>query len=82
VLEDLRMGRLAIRTTDTDSRDASDRLGRRIFSALVASACLLAGALLLTQGHGALGKVLMALALVGSVLHWMADIYRQPRARR
>jgi ubiquinone biosynthesis protein len=82
VLEDLRMGRLAIRTTDTDSRDASDRLGRRIFSALVASACLLAGALLLTGGHGALGKTLMVLALVGSMLHWMADIYRQPRARR
>jgi ubiquinone biosynthesis protein len=82
VLEDLRMGRLAIRTTDTDSRDASDRLGRRIFSALLASACLLAGALLLTQGHGTLGKALLVLALVGSVLHWMADIYRQPRARR
>lgn len=82
VLEDLRLGRLAIRTTDTEIRDASDRLGRRIFSALVASACLLAGSALIMQDHTRLGTTLLALALAGVLLHWVADAYRSLRRRR
>jgi ubiquinone biosynthesis protein len=82
VLEDLRLGRLAIRTTDTETSDASDRLGRRVFSALLASASLLAGALLLTQGQATLGKLLLALAFIGTILHWLSDIYRGFRRRR
>jgi ubiquinone biosynthesis protein len=82
VLEDLRMGRLAIRTTDTEIRDASDRLGRRIFSALVASACLLSGSALIMRDHRELGTTLIALAVAGVLLHWVADAYRSLRRRR
>ena len=81
VLEDLRLGRLGLRITDNELKFASDRLGRRIFSALIASACLLAGALLLAQGH-TLGKWLIAAAFVGVTLHWLLDVYRALRAKR
>jgi hypothetical protein len=76
------MGRLAIRTTDTEIRDASDRLGRRIFSALVASACLLSGSALIMRDHRELGTTLIALAVAGVLLHWVADAYRSLRRRR
>jgi ubiquinone biosynthesis protein len=81
VLEDLRMGRLAVRITDTEARDASDRLGRRVFSALTASACLLAGTALLIVGHHRLGSVLLSVALAAVTLHWLADAYRGRRRR-
>ena len=35
VLEDLRLGRIALRTEDPGLPDAADRLGRRLFSGLV-----------------------------------------------
>jgi ubiquinone biosynthesis protein len=82
VLEDLRQGRLAIRTTDTEIADASDRLGRRVFSAVLASACLLSGTALILRGHEPLGTVLILLALSGVVFHWLADNYRRFRRRR
>jgi len=82
VFEDLRMGRLAIRTTDTETRDASDRLGRRVFVALLSSACLLSGTLLVVRDYERLGGTLLGLALLGVVLHWFTDIYRGMRRRR
>jgi ubiquinone biosynthesis protein len=82
VLEDVRMGRLAIRITDTEARDASDRLGRRVFSALIASACLLSGTALLIREHHRLGTLLLCLALAGTVLHWAADAYRGSGRKR
>lgn len=76
VLEDVRMGRLAFRVTDTEARDAADRLGRRVFSALMSSACLLAGTALVIRDHHRLGTLLLCAALVGILLHWAADAYR------
>jgi ubiquinone biosynthesis protein len=82
VLEDLRLGRLAIRITDTEARESSDRLGRRVFSALIASACLLAGSALLITGHHRLGTTLFVMAIVGVLVHWVADAYRSLRRKR
>ena len=82
ILEDLRLGRLAIHTTDTEMAGASDRLGRRIFTALVASASLLAGTALLTQGYPRLGATLLIAALLAIVAHWLGDTYRRLRRRR
>jgi len=82
VLEDLRLGRLALRITDSEARQASDRLGRRIFSALIASACLLSGALLLVRGEALLGKGLIAMAFIGLAAHWLLDVFRALRAKR
>jgi len=44
VLDDLRFGRLTLRTSDADGGSASDRLGRRIYSGMVGSSLILAGA--------------------------------------
>lgn len=82
ILEDLRLGRLAIHTTDTEMAGASDRLGRRIFTALVASASLLAGTALVIQGHPRLGATLLIAALLAIVAHWLGDTYRRLRRRR
>jgi len=82
VLEDLRLGRLAIRTTDTETADASDRLGRRLFSALLCSACLLSGTALLLGNHHPLGIALLLLALGGVIFHWLSDNWRRFRRRR
>jgi ubiquinone biosynthesis protein len=82
VLEDLRLGRLAVRTTDTEVRDASDRLGRRIFVAVWASACLLSGTALVIRGYERLGAALLCLAFLGVLLHWLGDNLRRFRRRR
>jgi len=82
VLEDLRLGRLAIRTTDTEIVDASDRLGRRVFSAVLASAFLLCGTALLIKDYERLGALLLLLALGGVVFHWLSDNYRRFLRRR
>jgi ubiquinone biosynthesis protein len=82
VLEDVRMGRLAVRVTDTASRDASDRLGRRLFSALIACGCLISGALLSIQGHDRTGTALLGVALAVILIHWLSDAYRNLRGQR
>jgi ubiquinone biosynthesis protein len=82
ILEDLRLGRLAIHTTDTEMAGASDRLGRRIFTALVASACLLAGTALVIEDYPRLGATLIIGALLAIVAHWLGDTYRRLRRRR
>ncbi|HVU00810.1 MAG TPA: AarF/UbiB family protein [Polyangiaceae bacterium] len=43
VLDDLRFGRLTVRTADADAGSASDRLGRRIYTGMVGSSLILAG---------------------------------------
>jgi len=82
VLEDVRMGRLALRVTDTGSRDASDRLGRRLFSALIASGCLISGALFSIQGRDRTGTALLCVALAVILIHWLSDAYRNLRGQR
>jgi ubiquinone biosynthesis protein len=49
VLDELRMGRLEIRTTDTHSGPVLDRLGRRLFSGLVVASLNVAAGLALTS---------------------------------
>jgi hypothetical protein len=71
-----------VRVVDTESRESSDRLGRRVFSAMIASACLLAGTALLIEGHPRLGTLLLMLALIGILMHWIADAYRGLRRKR
>jgi ubiquinone biosynthesis protein len=76
ILEDLRLGRLSIRISDTNLRDSADRLGRRLFSAVISSACLLTGASLWVKDHRDLGSALMGLAVLIIVTHWLVDGYR------
>ncbi len=81
VLDDLRLGRLSIRTVDPGLGPNADRLGRRIFSGVVAAALLIAGGLVLAAHYEIVGGVLMALAVVWLGAHLLLDTYRGFRQR-
>ncbi len=80
VLEDLRLGRLTIKTSTADGAAITDRLGRRLFSGMVISATALAGAWLLASPPDGvrerLGVVLIVLAALVLVAHVARDLRR------
>lgn len=76
VLDDLRRGRLLIQNEDVRSERASDRLGRRLYSAIVASSLLLSGSWLWAAGHDHAGKWLLGFGLCVLLLHLLRDVYR------
>jgi ubiquinone biosynthesis protein len=78
VLDDLRLGRLQVKTTDPTLALASDRLGRRIFSAIIVAAFALSGATVFGHDH-ILGAILLVLAGLALVLHLFADLIRSAR---
>jgi ubiquinone biosynthesis protein len=79
VLEDLRLGRMALRTEDPGLPSAADRLGRRVFSGLTAGALILGGVSLLhDEKHGGLGTGLLVVA----ALVWAAHVARDLRRGR
>jgi ubiquinone biosynthesis protein len=82
VLDDLRLGRLELKTADPGLGRASDRLGRRIYSALVSSALLLAGAWVLTARYELLGGILIGLSVLLVVAHTLLDRVRSFREKR
>ncbi|MSP24415.1 MAG: AarF/ABC1/UbiB kinase family protein [Myxococcales bacterium] len=70
VMEDLRLGRLTLRTHDVDQRLVFDRLGRRVLAGLVIASSWLAGASLIVR-EGELRGLGIALMLLGaSWLFW------------
>lgn len=75
VLEDLRLGRLVVNTTDPSMPLAQDRLGRRIFSGLVVAGSTVGGALV-WQHHMALASILLGVAGTVLVLHVLRDSRR------
>ena len=81
VLEDLRLGRLSVKTTDTESPRSLDRLGRRVFVALVASALLVSGAGLVAASFEISGALSIALGLAIVAGHAALDAYRAFRRR-
>ncbi len=77
VLEDLRLGRLALRAPDPGLPRAADRLGRRVFSGLVVLALIGSGTLLITSpAHDTLGIVMLVLAAVVWLGHSLLDLQR------
>ncbi|MDB4942858.1 MAG: Ubiquinone biosynthesis monooxygenase UbiB [Labilithrix sp.] len=72
VLEDLRLGRLVVKTADPMLPVAADRLGRRLFSGLVVASTTLSGALVFPH-QVVLGSILLALSAVTLVLHMLRD---------
>jgi ubiquinone biosynthesis protein len=82
VLDDLRLGRLELKTTDPSVKPASDRLGRRIFAGLVGASLIIAGAWLGAAGQNVLGYVLLGLAALLLAGHVLADAGRAFRSRR
>ena len=79
VLEDLRLGRLSVATNDAKLPGALDRLGRRLFTAALASACTVAGVLARSAGEPRLGIGLFALAALVLGLHVFTSFF-SPKA--
>jgi ubiquinone biosynthesis protein len=78
VMDDLRTGRLTLQTRELGAPRVGDRLGRRVFSGMVVSAQVLAGAWLLTQ-PGELryvGMGLLGLGLLWMIMHMLFDYRR------
>jgi ubiquinone biosynthesis protein len=77
VLEDLRLGRMVLRTEDPGLPHAADRLGRRLFSGLVVIALVAGGVVLLRDDrHDTLGAVLLGTAVLVWLGHLAGDIRR------
>jgi ubiquinone biosynthesis protein len=78
VLEDLRLGRLTLRTSDPSLPVTVDRLGRRLFAGLVVGAFVVAGTILLTVGqHDAAGVVMLAFGVLMMLAHVAIDAFRK-----
>jgi ubiquinone biosynthesis protein len=77
VLEDLRLGRMAMRTEDPGLPLAADRLGRRLFSGLVVVALVGGGVVLVHDAqHETLGTVLLVIAGLVWLVHVANDLRR------
>ncbi|MEO8799560.1 MAG: AarF/UbiB family protein, partial [Polyangiaceae bacterium] len=80
VLEDLRLGRLVVRAPDPELSRAADRLGRRLFSAIVVATLLGSGALLLSRDvHVGPAVVMIILAVLVWLGHAGLDLRRGPK---
>jgi ubiquinone biosynthesis protein len=72
ILEDLRLGRLVIKTADPGLPLATDRLGRRLFMGLVIASSTIAGAMVVPH-QLMIGVALFAIAGTMLVLHMLRD---------
>ncbi len=82
VLDDLRLGRLTVVTSDPGVPRAGDQLGRRLFSALVGSSLVLSGAGLLAADKDIAGYLLIGLAVLALGNHMILDGVRALRSKR
>jgi ubiquinone biosynthesis protein len=74
VLDDLRLGRLAVRTADPELPRVADKLGRRLRAGLVVGACVTSGAIVLHgNAHSGLGIGLLICAGLILLLHVAMD---------
>ena len=80
VLDDLRLGRLTLQTTNPSLPKTVDRLGRRVFSGLVIATFVLAGTGLVATGRqDVLGYVLLAFGISTMIIHIGGDVIRRDR---
>ncbi|HXS17107.1 MAG TPA: hypothetical protein VN764_07960, partial [Polyangiaceae bacterium] len=82
VLDDLRLGRLAIVTKNTESADATEHLGRRLLTGLLFSTQLMCAAYLMTHDHVTLGRVLLVLSWLTLLAHATREFWLQIRRRQ
>ncbi len=75
VLEDLRLGRLSVRTVDPALPLAADRLGRRLFSGMVVASTTIAGAIAAAHSKE-LAIVLLVVAGLVLFVHFVRDLRR------
>ncbi len=75
VLDDLRLGRLRIRTEDLSHAAALERHGRRLFTAVVSAALLISGAWLASSGLRHVGYGLLGAALLLLTWHGWRELF-------
>ncbi len=71
ILEDLRKGAFSLQVKETTLKEATDRLGRRIFSGLVVSSSILSGSLLMAADKMWIGGTIAGLGAAYGMAHWM-----------
>jgi ubiquinone biosynthesis protein len=76
ILEDLRHGGLSIKTPDPELKLTMDRLGRRLFSALIVVGLLASGTALVLGHHPYLGGTAWVLAGTLFFWHWVVDLWK------
>jgi len=77
VLDDLRLGRLSLRTIDPALPRTADRLGRRLYTGLIVASLIGSGTVLLQgQVHTAIAVAMFALAGLMWIGHALRDIRR------
>ncbi len=81
VLDDLRLGRLRIRTEDSAHAAALERHGRRLFTAVVSSALLVSGAWLTASAKQPVGYGLLGAALLLLTWHTWREVFYDWRRR-
>lgn len=77
ILDDVRFGRLSVKTVDPALPQVVDRLGRRIFSGLVVSCSIGSGAWLVThESLMTLGVMMLVIGLLVMLAHVALDLRR------
>ena len=77
VLEDLRLGRLTLRTTDETALKSIDRLGRRLRAGFFVTAFVISGTwLLATNAHEPIGIGLLGFGALLMLAHTVRDAFR------
>jgi ubiquinone biosynthesis protein len=80
ILEDLRLGRLTLRTSDPTLPAIVDRLGRRLFAGLVVTAFVVSGTWIVSTGkRDALGMSLLGFGVAVMLWHVISDVSRRWR---
>ncbi|HEY3237224.1 MAG TPA: AarF/UbiB family protein [Polyangiaceae bacterium] len=82
VLDDLRLGQMRIQSEDPALSRSADRLGRRVFAAVVAASMFLSGAWLLTSARYELvGGALIGTGVLTLFGHTVLELYRSFRPK-
>jgi ubiquinone biosynthesis protein len=82
VLEDVRLGRLLVRTEDPGQQLATDRLGRRIMAGMLVASSTVGATLLYLNGRETLAWLLFGLGSSWLTGHVITDFFRATKSHR
>jgi len=81
VLEDLRLGRLTVRTKDIDASQATSQIGRRLLAGGVASSLIVGATILLAAGRDSLAYGFLGVSILTLGFHGVGEFWRTVRKR-
>lgn len=82
VLEDLRLGRLLVRTEDLGHQTATDKLGRRVLAGLLVASSSIGATLLYISGQNTVAWLLFGLGSSWLAGHVISDFFRATKNPR